>query len=371
MKKSFIIIVLVVIVYIIWSKTGRKEVEVGKYNSIAHYTEFKKDSSTSNIVGIQPFMTNFDYQSEDIFYKKMNFYMKEAQKKGWFHKNTTVVFPEHIASWLVAANEKSSVYTSTKIDDALIYVVLANLPEYLKNYFMSGASDKATAAAFQMKGKEMAEIYHSVYSKLAKNYKVNIVAGSIFLPNPSVKYGQLIVEKGPIYNITALFKSNGEIEPNLIKKKYPINTELPFCVKNEESLPTFNTTSGNLGVVICADAWHGDIYEEMDQNKVSTFIAPSYSTGENIWSTKWEGYNGSENPVEVDLTDINNITLEEAWHKYTLKRIKDMDIQTGITVFLRGEIWDLGTDGNSFIFRNDSIQSVPKTNMPVIFNVEI
>lgn len=58
-------------------------------------------------------------------------------------------------------------------------------------------------------------------------------------------------------------------------------------------------------------------------------------------------------------------------YKYTLSRSNDSKINTAIAVFLRGNIWDLGTDGSSFIYRNNSIYSVPKTDNPVIFNVEL
>lgn len=371
MKKVLVVLGVVIIIYIFWTKSGRNEIVVNAYKPIEYFPVFKKDPTTANIVGMQPFMTNLDYQNKNTFYKKMDFYMEEAQKKSWFNKNTTVVFPEHIASWLVAANEKKSIYTATKIDDAMKYVVLANLPGFLTYYFNSEASDKVTDAVFQMKAKQMANIYQFVYSKLAKKYQVNIVAGSIFLPNPSIKEKKLVINKGPIFNMTAIFKPDGEIEPELVKKRYPISTELPFCVKNEEPLPTYRTTTGNLGIVICADAWHGDIYEELDKDNANTIIAPSYSTGYGIWVMKWHGYNGSENPEEINKEDINNLTLGEAWHKYTIRRIENTNIKTGITVFLRGNIWDLGTDGSSFIYRNNKIESVPLTDKPVIFNVEI
>ena len=371
MKKIIIVLVIVVVAFIIWSKTGRNEKEVGIYNSIAHYTEFKKDSSTSNIVGVQPFMTNLDYQSKESYYKKMDFYLNEAKNKGWLKKNTIVVFPEHIASWLVAAIEKSSVYETKTIDKAMQIIVLSNLFDFVKRFVSSNAKDKATDAVFQMKAKLMVDIYSFVYSELAKKYKVTIVGGSIFLPNPSVVGGNLKVNNGEIYNITAIFLPDGRIEEELIKKKYPISTELPFCDSFSEDLPIYSSVSGNYGVAICADSWHEDVYKELDDKDVKTFIVPSYSTGYGIWVMKWSGYNGSENPKEIHKADINNLTLGQAWHKYTTARTKNYGIENSVTVFLRGNIWDLGTDGSSFIYRNNKIESVPLTDKPVIFNVEI
>jgi len=370
MKKVLLILVIVIIAYVFWARMGRSEIENYEFRTVEHFTVFKKDSSFGNIVGIQPHMTNFDYQSKTSFYKRLDFYLNEAKMKNWLHKNTTVVFPEHIASWLVAAGEKSSVYHANKINDAMRIMVLSNISKFFINYIKSDAEDKATDAVFQMKANRMVEIYQSVFSRLAKKYEVNIIAGSIFLPNPSVMDNQLMIGDGDIYNMSAVFLPNGKIDPMLIKKKYPVSTELPFCVKSEEDLPTYTTTSGNLGVAICADSWYGEIYDALNKHNITTFIVPSYSTGYG-WDAKWQGYDGSENPIEVDKSDIDNLTLEKAWHKYTIKRIEKTKIKTGITVFLRGNIWDLGTDGSSFIFRNDSISTVPKTDGPVLFNVEI
>lgn len=371
MKKVLVVLGIVLVSYFFWSKSGRNEIDLQDYNPVEYFPIFKKDSSTSNIVGIQPFMTNLDYQNKKSFYSKIDFYMNEGQKKNWFNENTIIVYPEHIASWLVAANEKKSIYKAETIDDAMQIIVLSNLPKFTTNFLRSSAKDKASDAVFQMKANNMLDIYYSVFSELAKKYKVTIVGGSIFLPNPSVINGELIINKGDIYNISAVFLPNGKVEEELIKKKYPISTELPFCNSFSKDLPVYSSASGNYGVAICADSWHEDIYQYLDDNNTKTIIVPSYSTGYGIWANKWPGYNGSETPPEIDLNDVENISLGEAWYKYTTARIKNYAIENGITVFLRGDIWDLGTDGSSFIYRNDSIQSVPKTNMPVIFNVQI
>ncbi|MCK5638619.1 MAG: hypothetical protein KAH67_07905 [Flavobacteriaceae bacterium] len=371
MKKVLVVLGIVLVSYFFWSKSGRNGIDLQDYNSIEYFPIFEKDSSKSNIVGIQPFMTNLDYQNRNSFYLKMDFYMKEGQNKNWFKENTIVVFPEHVASWLVAVNEKKSIYKAKTIDDAMQIIVLSNLPKFTTNFLRSNAEDKASDAVFQMKANIMLDIYSSVYSELAIKYKVTIVGGSIFLPNPSVMNGELKINKGDIYNVSAVFLPDGKVEEELIKKKYPISTELPFCDSFSKDLPVFSSVSGIYGIAICADSWHEDIYQDFDDNNTKTIIVPSYSTGYGIWANKWPGYNGSDTPTEIDLNDVKNITLREAWYKYTTARTKNYSIENGITVFLRGDIWDLGTDGNSFIYRNDSIQSVPKTNMPVIFNVEM
>ncbi|HFA48032.1 MAG TPA: carbon-nitrogen hydrolase [Bacteroidetes bacterium] len=371
MKKIFLFIALFVAAYLFWSYMGRKGKVQYKFNEVKYFPVFQKDPATANIVGVQPYMTNLDYQDENSFYKKLDYYMAQAKNKNWLRQNTTVVFPEHIASWLVAAGEKKSVYTADNIDAAMQIMVLSNLLNFLNYYFKSNADDPATDAVFQMKAKKMAQIYQSVFSRLARKYKTNIVAGSIFLPNPKIMDNKLIAGKGPIYNMSAVFLPDGKIAPALVKKKYPIGTELPFCAKNENALPVYQLNSGKIGVAICADAWYGDIYSELNKNKASIFIAPSYSTGHKIWPAKWHGYDGATAPAEINKKDIENITLGRAWHKYTIKRIGNTNIKTGIVVFLRGEIWDLGTDGHSFIYRNGNVISVPKTDMPLLFNVEI
>jgi len=298
-----------------------------------------------------------------------------VQQKNWIKKYTTVVFPEHIATWLVAANEKESVFKEVSITKAMQTIVLSNLPAFLIKYFNSKATEKSKEAVFQFKGKEMARIYQDVFSKLAKKYKLTIVAGSVFLPNPTIVAGKIKTRKGKIFNTSAIFASDGKIKKPLILKKFPTADELTFCEPATASLPVFNLNNQKTGVLICADAWFPQNYSELNSKKATVVLVPAYSAGNNLWTTKWQGYNKLKardvTPDNINRSDIGKITEGDAWHKYTLIRSQKTDIKTAVAVFLRGTLWDLGTDGQSFIWTEGQLKAVFKTDGPVIFNVEL
>jgi len=373
-KQLIFLFIALVIVYFIWSHAGRSEDQPYNYKSV-DFVEFKRDSAQSNVIGMQVFMTNLDYRTSQTFYNKLDYYLKLAQQKKWINTHTTVVFPEHIATWLVAANEKESVFKEASVTKAMQAIVLSNLPTFLIKYFSSDATEKSKEAIFQFKAQEMARIYQEVFSTLAKKYKVTIVAGSIFLPNPILEHGEIKLRKGLLYNVSAVFRSDGKIKAPLILKKFPTADELTFCEPSTASLPTFNINNKKIGILICADAWFPQNYQELSSKKALVVLVPAYSAGNGLWSTKWQGYNKLKErdvtPNDVNSLDIDKITEGEAWYKYTLVHSQKAGIKTAIAVFLRGKIWNLGTDGRSFIWTDGQIKSVPKTDGPVIFNVDL
>jgi len=377
MKFKYLLYILIVwlVGFFVWSRLGRHWSKPYTYKPIAHFVDFKKDSATANIVGMQVYMTNLDYRTAETFYNKLDYYLEAAQKKRWLQPQTTVVFPEHIATWLVAAGEKKAVFESATVEGAMQTIVLTHLPSFLVKYFNSGAVEKAKEAVFKVKAQKMAQIYQEVFAALAKKYKVSIVAGSIFLPNPVLEKGKIKVRAGAIFNTSAVFNPDGSIKAPLILKRFPTSDELPFCKPGTTPPPTFEINRIKTGVLICADAWFPQSYRDLDNNKATVVLVPAYSTGVDLWATKWKGYSGlsspKDAPKDIDSTDIGRITEGEAWHKYSLVRIKNTQIKMAVAVFLRGSIWDLGTDGQSFILRDNKIESVPKTEEPVLFNVDM
>ena len=226
----------------------------------------------------------------------MEYYFENAKSKNWLIPNqTTVVLPEFVGTWLVAANEKSSVYGEKTVDAALKTMVTSNLFAFIKTLiFAPKVEDKVKHSVFALKGATMAEIYQSVFSKLAKKYKVTVVAGSLLLPNPFVENGILKTTKnGELYNISAVFGPDGVINAKIIKKAYPIADEQPFvCKADSNANNVFETPAGNLGVLICADAWHPNQYYNLKKDNASFVVVPSYSNGNKIWQQPWRGYSG-------------------------------------------------------------------------------
>ena len=325
MQKGFRIfcvsLAIVLAVYFTWANAGRKAPDKSINLHIdSTYTLFE-NASKGNIVGISPYMTLVDYASEEHFIAKLDGYLQAALLKGWLNEKTIVLFPEYLASWLVIENEKNSIYTAPTAGKAMGTFVTSNFFSYLRSWFTSpdGIDDKIKYGVFASKGSRVARIYVDVFSALAKKYKVTIVAGSILLPNPEVIKNKITVNKGPLYNMTAVFNADGTLQPKLVRKAFPVAEELPFIAKCPVSeIPVFDLPAGRTAVMICADAWYPESYEAVNKLQPQFILVPSFTPEDSAMRKSWTGYSGGENPKDADTTDIGKITLQQAWNKYTL-----------------------------------------------------
>ncbi len=347
----------------IWSRIGRVgELPFYSSDSMGNITTTNFGEATKadgNIIGMQPFLTARDYANEASFLQQLKPYMEAAREKGWLNKTTIVVFPEYIGSWLVAANEKVKVYDpALSITDALTLQVTSNLFRFLPAYFNSSSADKTREALFRMKQPEIARIYQAVFSRLAKDYGVTIVAGSAVLAEPSVsKDGAILTGTGKLYNTAAVFGPTGKVLSPLIKKIFPISDEQGFtCAADSAQSPVFNTPAGRLAVLVCADSWFPAAYKNL-QDKADVIAIPSLGGVDSIWTSPWNGYSGFPAPADVDTTvDYHHITEGEAWAKYAMaRRAPAVGIHYGMNVFFSGQLWDMHPEGRVLTLENDSL----------------
>ncbi|MBA4851689.1 carbon-nitrogen hydrolase family protein [Emticicia sp. BO119] len=365
-------IFLIIITYVLWANKGigSKAPQTLKIDVAEAYGD---SSNRGNIVGIQAFMEPIDYASEENFSKKIKFYLDEAKKKNWLiPAKTIVVFPEYFGTWLVALDEKESIYHTPKIEEGLQKIVVRNIGKFLRTYISSPDSvkDKVKYSVFAMKAPTIAKVYQEVFSALAKEYQITIVGGSVLLPEPGVEYGVLKTGKGQLYNTSVVFEFDGQINSKLIKKAFPTADESSFiCPVDAKSIPVFQTSIGRMGVLICADAWFSDAYKTLKTKDVDFVITPSYSNGVGYWNKPWSGYSGAETPKEAKA-DIGKITLGEAWIKYAMgTRAKtEAGVNKGMNVFLQGNLWDLGADGSTIVL-SDSARITPHIGKSALINL--
>ncbi|AFD05765.1 nitrilase-related carbon-nitrogen hydrolase [Solitalea canadensis] len=356
--KIAILVVVLIGLFQLWAQSDRITSTEPTSLKLENIEVVGQDSAKGNLLGIQPYLLPADYANETIFYNKLSGYLTEAKNNGFITDKTIVVFPEYTGTWLVAVNEKASVYSAPTVNSAITTVVLTHPLSFIKNYFGAPADDKAKYAVFLMKAEEMATIYERVFSKLAKEFGVTVVGGSIVLPEPSVSAaGRLKIKKGNLYNVCGVFGPDGKLKDPLSIKAFPINDEKIFtCAGKAQNIPVYQTSAGNLGVVICADSWYPAVYETLKNKKASLLAVPSFSAPDNLWSTKWKGYNGAAIPADVNKTDIGKLTEKDAWLKYSMGgRALKSTVSNGINVFLRGKLWDLGDDGSVIYLKNKTV----------------
>jgi hypothetical protein len=308
------------------------------------------------LIGFEPFLIKDDYQTEDTFYRILKAYFDYAKKEEVIAvERTIVVMPEYIGTWLVASGEKFSLFEKHTISEAMEELVLNHLGRFLWVFlFEQGhATDRLKETLFRMKAFQMAEAYQNVFSRLAKEYRVDIVAGSIVLPEPKVVEGKITITDGPLQNVSFYFHSDGSVDPQITRKVFLIEEEKEFLAEKKSfENPVFNTPLGILNTMICADSWYPEAYQKALENSAEIIAIPSLVSPPEAWDQKWMGYNGQDTPKDVSVSDVKHITEWQAWKKYSvIGRASKYKIATAMNVFFRGRIWDINASGSAFILR--------------------
>lgn len=188
------------------------------------------DAGKGNTICIQPYMTAINYANEPSFRETILPYLIAARNKQLLNSKTLVVLPENIGNWLIAYEEKESLYKKNTAEEAVNAIVAGNIFKFSIAYF-KGASggNKKNYALFEMKAKQTVEVYYRVFSNLAKEFKITIAAGSIVLPNPSIaSNGTIQLNKGELYHVSAVFNPDGKIVTPLEKKIFDLENDANF-----------------------------------------------------------------------------------------------------------------------------------------------
>ena len=315
--------------------------------------EHGADTGRGNLLGIQPTLTTADYAAEACLFARLDEYLSDAGRRGWLNARTVAVFPEYIGTWLVAAGGNAALRRAQSLSLARRALALSRVFAFATGLLAARERDRTAASLFRLKAASMARSYQAVFSALARKHGATIVAGSIVLPAPRVVEGALVAGRGPLYNATVVYGPDGAAHQTLVRKAYPVAHELRFVTPAPVSeLPVFNTPAGKLGVLICADAWYPAAYERLRAQGAQLIAVPSYIETDGAWDRPWLGYSGADAPPDVDARDVGVLTEGQAWRRYALAgRMASAGARYGVNVFLRGALWDLGTDGRSVMMQ--------------------
>lgn len=319
-----------------------------------------RSQARGSLVGIQPYLEPQHYACPEAFSARLTAYMDSAQRSEYFTEASIVVFPEYIGTWLALVGEVQSSLDAPTLSRAMLPFVLKSPLRFWRAYraaAQQGVKDPSAAAIFQLKAPPMAQTYHRTFSELARKYKVTLVAGSIVLPDPYIQEDSLFVRPGgALYNVSLVYRPDGRPEPAIVRKAFPIATELDFTQPGQvQTLPTFSTPLGRLGVLICADSWFPESYAAL--GTVDLLAVPSYLMGDSCWEKPWRGYSGWPTPADVTISPP---TEGEAWLTYAMagRLPQHYPAAAGINVFLKGRFWELGADGRTISLYNSQKQTI-------------
>ncbi|KTC42008.1 carbon-nitrogen hydrolase [Pseudomonas sp. ABAC61] len=302
-----------------------------------------------NLLAIQPELFPTDYQSSKRLHRKLAAYLQQARDRGLVSAKTIVVLPEHIGTWLMVSGEKNELYQATTLKEAMNWLAVSNPLPFFKALAGAKGDSRVDDAYLRMKAKEMAKDYQTLFGGLAKEFQVTLVAGSIILPEPSVSQGNLQVGRGALYNSAVVFGSDGQPigQPQL--QIYPRASESGYIHGDaREAVQVFDTPAGRLGVLIGSDSWYPDNYRKLDEQQAQLVAVPAFIMGKGRWEQPWPSDNGAA--LGAAAPKPGATSEGEAWHRLTLtSRPALSQARGGASVFLRGQFWNLGTSGQSFV----------------------
>lgn len=303
-----------------------------------------------NLVGIQPELFPADYQSLERLHLKLSAYLQKARDLGLINHKTVVVLPEHIGTWLMLTGEKNEVYQALHVKDAMNWLSVSNPLPFARAWISATGDSRTDDAYLRMKAPGMARDYQVLFGGLAKEFGVTLVAGSIALPNPSVSQGQLQVGHGALYNASVVFNADGLPVGQPQRQLYPIYDERGFIEPGDENVVSVvDTPAGRLGVLVGSDSWYPDNYRKLNEQGAQLIAVPAFVLGRDTWDRPWRGFKSVSTPTEISLKP-EELSEGEAWRRLTLiSQPPVSQASAGMSVFLRGQFWDLGTAGHSFV----------------------
>ncbi len=338
-----------------------------------------EDRGRGNLLGIQARMEPFDFRSRINYLAPLNQWLTDARSVGLIGPKTIVVLPEYIGFFLYLADEWPWVYRSDTLEqagikavlDEKIWITLLGL-KYPSGKRMQGVQ----AELLRLKAQSALDHWSFAMAHLAQSHAVTVVGGSIPLPaTPTVVDGRIELEpkshpwRGMV-GVSGVWLPSGEMAGPLTIKRHPTSQEhqqLWMAPQPDGPLPVHETPAGRLGVLICADSWYPDAWQALDR---PDFVAvPGFIPGWNAWQGAWGGYDAAPGDQAV-VPATEQITEREAWMRHTLPtQIQQTTARAGVTTFLRGPLWDLGTSGQPIIHLEGRSRVLDDLESPGLANV--
>ena len=306
-----------------------------------------------NLLGIQPELFPTDYQSSERLHRKLAAYLQKAQEQGLLNEKTIVVLPEHIGTWLMVSGEKDELYQANTLKDAMNWLAVSNPLKFARALIAAKGENRVDDAHLRMKAKGMAKDYQALFGGLAKEFRVTLVAGSIVLPEPSVIDGTLKIGRGALFNSSVVFDRDGLPIGQPHRQMHPVFDQSDVIAANgDHDLNVVDTPAGRLGVLIGSDSWYPDNYRKLDSQGAQLIAVPAYVAGRGTWDKPWRGYKGLSTPSSISLK-AGELSEGQAWQRLTLTaQPPSSQAIAGMSVFLRGQFWDKGSAGQSFLSSN-------------------
>lgn len=340
MKKKILLrlllpLLLFLVVYNFWAETGRARnkvtgwVTVPQISTHFEWIQAGQDSGKGQIIGIQPYLTARSYSTEFNLYVTLRLYLEQLKTDHRLDSPTVLFFPGDIGTWLLLAYEKESVYGAASFADCVFTMEQSNFYSFASHYLsVSPGEHRSLRALVNMKASGMAEMYQRIFSGLAKEYGVTLVAGSILLPSPKLLQGKIQTSRGELSQVSAVFGPDGAIIPPLAI--WPARGTGPAAAAGEERT-SWSFHGSPMQVLIKPFCDSGAL---LSRKPVSSPILLMPLSG------------GLVPGQAVCDTSIGSM------------RAAQIRVRNGMALALTGDFWDQLQTGNAFLW-NDSCRPLP------------
>jgi hypothetical protein len=263
------------------------------------------------------------------------------------------VLPEHVGTWLFACGEKNQVYQAATINEAMTWLSVSNPLKFVRAVFSATGESRLDDAHLRMKANGMASDYQMLFGGLAKEFGVTLIAGSIVLPDPHVTNGKLEVGSGPLFNSSLAFGSDGLPIGQPQRQMFPARYLRGYIQSAADTpLNVIDTPAGRLGILIGSDSWYPRNYDRLNAEGAELIAVPAFVVGNDSWLKPWRGDKDARLAAPADLQSAS-ISEGDAWKELTLTgKAPTSSARAGVSVFMRGQLWDQGSAGHSFASRN-------------------
>lgn len=210
-------------------------------------------------------------QAQMRFYTRLDDFRREmhaAVEQAMACEPDLLVFPEDIGTGLIGLNAPL-VARMRSLHGSILAVALYDPWAVARALFSRSLS--LPRSLLLAAGQRMREAYVTTFSDLARAHGVHLCAGSIVLP-PNREGGYAV------HNTCFLFGPDGSVlgsvdKVNLIPAEGPVGLDLtPGC---REQVTVWRTAVGNLGALICLDAWDTELACSLVAGGAQLLVVPS------------------------------------------------------------------------------------------------
>jgi predicted amidohydrolase len=196
-------------------------------------------SASGNLLVIRPELYPSDYRDPDLLRMKLVAALDQARARGLLNERTVVALPDHIGTWLLLRDEKHNLYQARTFAEGSRLLTLSH-PTLLGRLYLQGQD--LEEALLRAKARRMARDYQKLFERLAGQYRVTILAGSILLPSPSFRDGKLRAGHGDLVNLSLAFAPDGSVIGAPFSQPWPEGSR-------EESRQELDTPAGRVSIL--------------------------------------------------------------------------------------------------------------------------